>query len=131
MNSFLISLFLTCLVSSFADFEIDTQAALTTDQFVCLAGQNFGMFTGRVYDPAGFIDETGIQNLKNAYQVFDRMNQEFHEVPLLVLIERGNWSTNQAQNQQFLMDLLKLIHPDVSLQQQGIAARSTLGRQQL
>lgn len=42
--------------------------SITKDQFGCLKSHGLKLFMASVYDPSGFVDETGISNLINAIQ---------------------------------------------------------------
>jgi ABC-type uncharacterized transport system permease subunit len=59
----------SCLISStLAGFAIDFAGPnITSAQFSCLKSNGVDVVISRVYSPDGSIDETGIQNLVNAY----------------------------------------------------------------
>ncbi|GMS78364.1 hypothetical protein PENTCL1PPCAC_540, partial [Pristionchus entomophagus] len=113
---------------------IDTIAVISSSSFSCLKNNGYHFYIGRVGKSNGAIDKTGIQNIKNAWsggmahvdaylfpchasscgsakaQVKDTVNALKNAGAkfgtLWLDVEIYNWPSNQANNRQFILDMV-------------------------
>uniref|UniRef100_A0A914EJA9 Lysozyme n=1 Tax=Acrobeloides nanus TaxID=290746 RepID=A0A914EJA9_9BILA len=145
-SPYIFVMILLCVCSTHADLGIESSGTVISKrQFECLYNKyGFDNFMASVYDPAGFVDETGITNLKNAFDglleglqftgvsmtpcvancqnnltsgvdqanaVINRLNEDDNVVGMVIVkIDKSQpWSSNQQQNQKFIIDILSTI----------------------
>uniref|UniRef100_A0A0N5AJI7 Lysozyme n=1 Tax=Syphacia muris TaxID=451379 RepID=A0A0N5AJI7_9BILA len=126
--------FLGFLGVTLATTGFDASQAVSTSQFQCLWNNNYRFFIARVYKSYGAVDNTGIQNIKNANaagwvytdgyifpchsstcksakaQVRDAVNAlrnagaKFGQI--WIDVEIYNWGSDKNYNRQFILDMV-------------------------
>ncbi|GMS91285.1 hypothetical protein PENTCL1PPCAC_13460, partial [Pristionchus entomophagus] len=60
-------LLLSSLAIASATLGIDAEQAISTSTFTCLKSNSYSFYISRVYRSNGSLDNTGVQNIKNAW----------------------------------------------------------------
>uniref|UniRef100_A0A914EB46 Lysozyme n=1 Tax=Acrobeloides nanus TaxID=290746 RepID=A0A914EB46_9BILA len=144
-SPYIFVMILLCVCSTHADLGLESSGVVINErQFECLYNKyGFDNLMTSVYDPAGFVDETGITNINNAIDglgdglkfrtvsmtpclancqnnltsgvdqanaVINRLNKADIVGMIYVKIDKSQpWSSNQQQNQKFIIDILSTI----------------------